>query len=266
MIPTRISTICFVVLLCMLAGCMSAGAGDPAASPATADPRVYLDRMARFISSAQQFQTTVRMGYDVLQESGQKIEFSERHWITIARPNRLRAEILKSNGEKGMVLFDGRTIMAYNAVDEVYAQTEKPGAIDEVLVYFLNDLKMRLPLALMFRSDFPAEMKRLIEDLAFVEISAVTDTPCVHLVARTGEIDFQVWIPAAGDPLPKRLTITYRDEEGQPKFWADFENWDMTPTISAKTFAFTPPAGAERIPFLAEIENALANEGQKGGN
>ena len=89
--------------------------------------------------------------------------------------------------------------------------------------------------------------------------------PCVHLAGRTDEIDFQVWIPETGDPLPLRLTITYRDEEGQPQFWADFENWDMAPSITAEFFAFTPPKGAERIPFLTEIERALGEETPKGG-
>lgn len=266
MMPSKIAAIGFFALLGILAGCAPAGTLDQTAAAAPADPRARFDRMARFISSARQFQVTVRMGYDVLQESGQKIEFNERHRITIARPDRLRAEILKSNGEHGMVQFDGQTILAYNAAHEVYAQAEKPGSLDEVLAYFLDDLNMRLPLALMFMSTFPDEMEKLIEELAFVEVSAVTDTPCLHLAGRTAETDFQIWIPETGDPLPKRLTITYRDETGQPKFWADFESWDMAPTISAKAFTFTPPADAERIPFLVEIEKALGDDDPKGGN
>ncbi len=264
MIPTRCSFVRMVALLFLLTGCASTGTGDPAASQVPEDPRDYFDRMAQFVSSAQQFQTTVRMGFDVLQDWGQKIEFGERHRITIARPDRLRADIQKSHGEKGMVLFDGQKVTAYNASLNVFAQAEKVGSIDEVLVYFLRDLEMRLPLALMFRSDFPAEMQKRLEALTFVEVSTVTDVPCVHLAGRTDEIDFEVWIPETGPPLPLRLTITYRDEEGQPKFWADFEKWDMTPGITAMEFRFTPPEGAERIPFLVEIEKALGEQKPKG--
>lgn len=266
MISARMGSIRDIVAFCALAVVVPAGAGDEAASLAPVDPGLYFDRMARFISSAQQFQTTARMGYDVVQESGQKIEFNERHLITIARPGRLRVEILRSNGEKGTVLFDGQQITAYSAAHGVYAQAEKPGSLDQVLVYFLRDLEMRMPLALMFNSDFPGAMQKRLEHLTFVEVSAVTDTPCVHLAGRTDQVDFQVWIPQAGDPLPRRLTITYRDEEGQPKFWADFANWNMAPTISSTDFTFTPPAGSERIPFLVEIDRALADGKRKGGN
>ena len=124
---------------------------------------------------------------------------------------------------------------------------------------------MRLPLALMFRGDFPEEMQKRLVALALVEVSAVTGTPYVHLAGRTDQVDFQVWIPLSGEPLPRRLTITYRDEEGQPKFWADFAEWNLSPAISPTDFTFNPPPGSERIPFLAEIDRALTHEYRKGG-
>ena len=266
MITIRTAPILLAVFCSVLALLAPAGAQDQPVTPAIDDPKGHFERMARFLAGAQNFQTTVRMGYDVLQDSGQKIEFGERHRVTIARPDRLRAEILKSSGEEGLVLFDGRRITAHNTTHGVYAQTDKPGRLEAVLDYFLNDLGMRLPLALMFRSDFPEEMAQRLKALDLVEVSEVTDVPCVHLAGRTDEIDFQVWIPETGDPLPQRLTITYRDEEGQPQFWADFEHWDMAPAISAEAFAFTPPQGAERIPFLVEIERALGEETPKGGD
>jgi hypothetical protein len=265
MITIRTAPILLVVFCSALAVLAPAGAQDQPAKPAIDDPQGHFERMARFLAGAQKFQTTVRIGYDVLQESGQKIEFSERRRITIARPDRFRVEILKSNGEKGLLLFDGQKITVYSETHQAYAQADQPGSLDDALVYFLRDLKMRLPMALMFSGRFPQEMEKRLEELAIVEVSAVTDSPCAHLAGRTGQIDFQVWIPEAGDPLPRRLVITYRDEEGQPNFWAEFMNWNLAPAISAADFTFMPPAGVERIPFLAEMSPAV-DENQKGGD
>ncbi len=256
----------YILLLSALAVVTPVSADDQTASPAPPNPRPYFDRMAHFLSGAQQFQTTVRIGYDVVQKSGQKFEFSERHRITIARPDRLRVEILKSNGEEHRVLFDGQKIVAHSPTQKVYAGAEKPGNLDDALVYFLRDLEMRIPLALMFKSDFPQDLGDRLEDLVFVEVSAVSDPPTVHLAGRTDQVDFEMWISQEGDPLPRRVAITYRDEEGQPKFWADFVDWNLAPTISSTDFTFTPPAGTERISFLAEIQRALADETRKGGN
>jgi hypothetical protein len=238
---------------------------NPAVATTPTDAQAWFDRMSRFIAAAQQFQTTVHMSWDVVQGSGQKIEFSERQKVTIARPAQLRVDILKSSGEAGQVLFDGQKVTAFNTTHEVYAQAEKSGSLDEILVYFVRDLGMRLPLALMFKTSFPEELANRLEELEFVEVSALSEVPCVHLAGRTDQIDFQVWIPETGDPLPRRLTITYRNEQGQPQFRAEFMNWNMSPAVSANDFAFTPPADAERIPFLAEIEKALDTD-QKGGD
>lgn len=262
MTSKKIFAIGFIALFCALATLAPAAATAP---PPPTDAQAWFDRMARFIADARQFQTTVHMRWDVVQNSGQKIEFGERQKITIARPAQLRVDILKSSGETGRVLFDGQKITAFNTTHAVYAQAEKTGSLDEILVYFVRDLGMRLPLALMFSTGFPEELANRLEELNFVEVSAVTDVPCVHLAGRTDQIDFQVWIPETGDPLPRRLTITYRNEEGQPQFQADFTNWNMSPVISAADFAFAPPANAERIPFLAEIEKALDTD-QKGGD
>ncbi len=255
-----------IIAIWAIAVVMPTPANEPTASTAPTDPRLYFDHMAHFLSSAQQFQTTARMGYDVVQESGQKIEFSERHRITIARPDRLRLEIQKSNGEKGSVIFDGKKITAYSSTHNVYAEAEKRGDLDALLVYFLRDLKMRLPMALLFRSDFPEEIERRLVNLEFVEVSEITDVPCVHLAGRTDQVDFQIWIPRSGDPLPRRLTITYRNEEGHPKFWADFKDWNLTPSIGSADFSFTPTAATERIPFLVEIPRDMPQGNRQGGN
>ena len=266
MIPTRMASILFVVVFCTLAIFTPLRAEDKPASPNSENPQPYFSRMADFISGARQFQTTMRIGYDVVQESGQKVEFSERRRITIARPDRLRVEILKSNGEKGLVLFDGQKITVYSETHQVYAEAEKPGNLEDALVFFLRELKMRMPLALMLSANFPEEMEKRLENLEFVEVSATTDIPCVHLAGRTDQVDFQIWIPQTENPLPRRMVITYPDQEGQPNFWVDFTDWDLASSIPDRDFVLTPPAGAERIPFLSEMKEGATNENRKGGD
>jgi hypothetical protein len=91
--------------------------------------------------------------------------------------------------------------------------------------------------------------------------------PCDHLAARTaGGVDFQVWVAQGSEPLPRRIVITYKDEKGQPQFWADLSKWNSAPDVSDALFAFTPPSGAERIQFLAEVRSAAATATpEKGG-
>ena len=266
MILKKTTFILVVLVFCGLLVCAPVWAEDQPAKLNLEDPNSHFDRMANFLANARHLQTTVRIGYDVLQDSGQKIEFSEQRLITIARPDRFKVEVVKSNGDKNLVVFNGRRITAYSETYKVYAETEKTGNLDDALVYFLRDLKMRMPLALMFTNNFPEEIKKRLQNLAFVELSTTNTLPCVHLAGRTDQIDFQVWIAQVGEPLPQRLVITYRGEKGQPQFWADFENWDLASSTSGKDFDFIPPDGTERIPFLAEMDQKSPDTRQKGGD
>jgi hypothetical protein len=86
-----------------------------------------LKRMAEFLTQAQRFSFTVDTGFDVVQDSGQKIEFGETRQIVLRRPDRVRIEATKRNGSKGGMFFDGKDIAVFNAKENVYATAARPG-------------------------------------------------------------------------------------------------------------------------------------------
>ena len=71
-----------------------------------------------------------------------------------------------------------------------------------------------------------------------------------HVALRGDTADLQLWIARTGDPLPQRLVITYRLDEGQPQYAANFSNWNLAPDVPDSLFTFTPAEGAQEIPFL----------------
>jgi hypothetical protein len=100
----------------------------------------------------------------------------------------------------------------------------------------LDNLKIRMPLAVMFLSTLPSELDNLGVSADYVEKTTITEVPCDHLTVRTaGGVDFQVWIAQGDEPLPRRIVITYKeDEKGQPQFWADFSNWNLAPELARR--------------------------------
>jgi hypothetical protein len=227
-----------------------------------------LKKMSEYLAQAERFSVNLRNGYDVVQESGQKIEFGEVRKVTVSRPDHMRIETERSDGDKGLVIFDGKQITVYLPNKNVYASASKPGTIDETIQYAVSDLKVRVPLAMMLLTTLPSEIDRRVVSADYVEKTTITDVPCDHLAVRTGQgVDFQVWVAQGEQPLPRRIVITYISETGQPQFWADFSDWNLAPEISDALFAFTPPNGAERIQFLAEVRNIAtkASKHKKGG-
>lgn len=223
-----------------------------------------LKRMAEFLTQAQRFSVTVDTGFDVVQDSGQKIEFGETRQIVLRRPDHVRIEATKRNGSKSGMFFDGTDLAAFNTKENVYATVARPGTVDEAIAYFLNDLDMRLPLAELLSSHLAKTLSEHVRAAAYVEPSQIAGVPCDHLALRGDQADLQLWVAQGNQPLPRRLVITYTREDGRPQFWAQFSEWNLAPEVPDALFVFTPPAGAAKIAFALQQRTQPGTVEEKG--
>ena len=210
-----------------------------------------LEAMAGFLAKAARLSVTIECAYDVLQDSGEKIEFGERRVAALRRPDRARIDVTRRDGARRGLVFDGAQLAVFDLDANVYSTVSKPGTVDAAFDYFVNDLHMRLPLRELLKSDFPAEVKEAVDSARLVGEEQLGGVATDHIAFRGRTADVQFWIPRVGDPLPKRVVITYRLAGGQPRFAADFESWNLAPDLPDSLFTFTPAAGAERIGIMA---------------
>jgi hypothetical protein len=212
-----------------------------------------LRRMAEYLAGLPSFSCRVRNGYDVVQQDGRKVEFGATRALTVARPGRLRSEEVSSDGVRDLAIFDGRNMTVLDADEGVYAQVPQPATVDDALVYFVRDLRMRMPLAILLSSRLPAELPGRITAIDYVELTDIYGFAAHHVTGSTEAVDFQFWIADGERPLPMRVVLTYRDSPGQPQYWADFSDWNTSPKIADATFTFTPPSGARKVPFAVQV-------------
>jgi hypothetical protein len=255
-----------VVMLGILPAALLTAAEPSPSPPAQQDGMPALEKMAQFLAKTQNFSVTIREGYDVVQDSGQKIEFGAIRKLLVNRPDHLRIDVEKSGGEKNLIIFDGKAISVYNENQKIYATAPKEGTLDDAIRYAVSGLGLKVPLAMMLLSALPDEIQARVVEAEYVETATIDGLPCDHIAARNSQgVDFQVWIAQGDEPLPHRIVITYTDENGQPQFWADLTGWNLSPEISASSFEFTPPEGAEKVQFLSQIQNfAPAAHSKKG--
>jgi hypothetical protein len=228
---------------------------------ATDSKALFMD-MARTLSQVQQFSVTIHMRYDAVQDSGQKIEFSELRKVIIQRPNNLRADALQSDGDQNGLIFDGKTITLYDKTANVYSRTNHPGDVDAAIRYAGGTMGIRIPLARILVTSLPQELERMVTKVQYVEKDTLEE-PLDHIAVRSKDVDLQVWI--AADKLPRRIILTYKNAPGQPQFRAEFSDWNMSPKIPTGTFRFTPPKGAEKIPVLLPQSQLQSSKTGKGG-
>jgi hypothetical protein len=231
--------------LALLAGAAQAQPAAQAAPPA----REILMRMAAHLAGAQAFSVSLRSGYDVVQKSGQKIEFGETRRITLSRPDKLRVEAEGSDGRKTLTVLDGREIVRVDFAHNAYASAPQPGNVDATLDHVVRELGLRVPLSALLMSRLPAELDARVRTIDYVEKTSLQGAPAHHLAARTADIDFQVWVADGDKPVPLRVVITYRKSPGQPQYWAQFADWNMAPAPGEAAFAAQPPAGALKVDF-----------------
>jgi hypothetical protein len=87
----------------------------------------------------------------------------------------------------------------------------------------------------------------------YVGESIVDGVMCDHLALRNEKLDVQVWIEKGNEPVPRRMVITHKKLQGQPRVWVQFTEWDFSPELSEHIFTHSPPQNAERVGFLADM-------------
>jgi hypothetical protein len=146
-------------------------------------------------------------------------------------------------------LFDGTQLAVSDPDAKVYATAQRPGSLDAALAYLTQDLDMRMPLRELFGADLAKMLAPFRGTARSVGAETIAGVATDHVLLRGDGTDLQVWIASQGEPLPQRIVITYRQEEGQPQFRAAFSDWSLSPEVPDELFVFTPTEGAERIPF-----------------
>ena len=219
-----------------------------------------LKRMSDFLAGQERFAMEAEIGWDTFQANGQRLEFGGTRKVTVRRPDHFRMDANSRDGRATSILFDGERVSMDFPELQAYASVEKRAQIDEALDYLTGDLGTPTPLSELIRRDLYAEVGGGIDYGLIVGEETLAGKPCTHLAFRTHDRDIQLWIEQAEHPLPVRLLITYRLEEGTPQFWAQFLRWQLGVEAPDELFAYSPPAGAERLTFLTGPATPVAEE------
>lgn len=213
------------------------------------DAMASLKDMADYLGSADIFSFRAEYSFDVVQDSGAKVEFGASRHTLVSRPNKMRVESQRRDGLKSVVIFDGDNIWAYAPELNVYAQADQPGDLDEAIDFAAAELRMKAPMAELVSPDLYASLEEQLTQALYLGETVVAGVPSEHLLLSNDYVDFQIWIASGEQPSPQRVVITYREETGEPQFRAQFLEWDMSPKETADKFEFRPADDAERVRF-----------------
>jgi hypothetical protein len=253
---------------CALAGLFAIpalGAGvKPTDTKPVVDPSAdkLLKRMGDYLAEAPFFSVNAEIWQDVQTGSGQQIQAGRTVDLQVRRPDRFHAEVHSARRNRGL-FYDGKSITLLNRVQNFYGSVPAPATLDQALDTASERFGIEMPLEDLIVSDpYQSAMQKIVSGRDIGPVT-VLGTPCEHLAFSLGSVDWQIWIEDGMKPIPRKIVITYKDEEGTPEYTAIFSNWDFQTKLSDFLFTFEPPPGAAKID-VAEIKSENKTHQKEG--
>jgi hypothetical protein len=250
-------------LLCCgaLAGALLLG-GPLRAEPPAIDPEAsdVLRRMSDHMRSLEQFSFRSETTSDeILVPTGQRLQFANDVDVFVRRPNRLRADS-QGDLQSRRLYYDGTSVTLHGVEENLYASTAAPPTIDATMTFLLDELGLDAPLADFIFHDPYAVLTENATGGLYAGLHYVRGVLCHHLAFTQDDIEWQLWVEAGDSPLPRKLVITSKQEEGSPQFTAVLLHWNPSRKLDDGIFRFEPPEGAEQIEFLRPTSNPMPGE------
>ncbi len=220
--------------------------------------------MSERLAQAASFTVEAEEIYDEVPEQSPRLQLANTRRVVVRRPDRFSGDATGDAVNRSFV-YDGRTLSVYDKEQNVWASGTVPPTIDAALDWAFEQTGTAIPLADFVYADPYARMMGRVQRGVYLGIHDVGGVPCYHLSFEQAAIDWQIWIDAGRDPLPRKLVIAYKTEDEVPQYTAVLRKWDLQAKLPDTLFTFAPPATATRteIPAMAGANAAKPAETQE---
>lgn len=229
---------------------------SPPAQTATSPARVIeqgaldlVKKMSAKLAATPAFLVRTRSSTEAPGGTGQFLTFFTESVVAVERPNKLSAEI-RGDAPPFDFYFDGVKMTAYEPTRKLYATTDAPKTLDELLPFATKTAGLLLPFEDVLYSDPYTELTRDMTSAFYAGYSVIRGTRCEHVALAAPGIEGQIWIDAKTD-LPCLIAGTLPNVQGAPRFTVEFYDWKLQPKLPGNLFTFTKPEGAEPMDFRA---------------
>jgi hypothetical protein len=228
--------------------------GAPQATPKS-EPKIepkankYLKAMSSYLAGLKTFSFQVEESFDVVQEDGQKLQLGNQRQMSVMRPDKVAGES-EGDTKHSRFYYDGKTVTVYDPAYKTYAVVPVPGTIDAMLDDLHDKYGIEAPLSDLLFADPYKVFTEHVHSGQYVGLNHVGKIKCHHLAFQQRILDWQIWIDAGAQPLPRKLVITFKRQYREPQYTAVIHKWDVNPQLSDALFTFQPPAGVRKVDFL----------------
>jgi len=223
----------------------SAAAGERTVHIAPRADRILFS-MSQHLAAATSFQVHAETLKDEPHPSGQWVEMARSSDVAVHRTRGIRSSV-RGDMQNREFWSDLKTAAMLDPDSGLYALVEVPGTLDAALDHLIDEYGVAWPLADLAYSDPYLGMIEGAEVGSYVGLHRAGGVPCHHLAFRQAEVDWQIWIDAGIRPVPRKVTITYKQIEGAPRVTVNLSDWNFDAFLPEMFFQFNAPEGSEQI-------------------
>jgi hypothetical protein len=244
----RISAVGLVVAV-VLGGVALVGGAEKEAPNIEPKADQYLKAMSSYLAGLKTYSFQVEEFFDEVQDDGQKLQFSNQRHLSVSRPDKVFGED-KGDTANSLFYYDGKTVTIFDRGQKTYATEKVPGTIDAMLDDLHERFDTHQTLADFLFADPYKVFTEHVQSGTYVGLNYVGKVECHHLAFRQRLLDWQIWIDAGDQPLPRKLLITFKRQMNEPQYTALIHRWDVNPKLSDDLFQFQPPEGVRKVDFM----------------
>jgi hypothetical protein len=204
------------------------------------------DRLSRVTAMAIEAEEV----YDEVPADAPRQQLTSVRRVAMRRPDRLVGDA-SGDALNRSFWYDGRTFAALDREQNVWASGEVPPTIDEALDWVFDQTGTVIPLADFLYANVYDRLMGKVQRGVYLGIHEAAGVPCHHLSFEQATIDWQIWIDAGADPLPRKLVISYKTEDEVPEYSVTIRKWNVQAKVPDALFRFAPPEGAKRVEVTA---------------
>jgi hypothetical protein len=249
------------VLACGRAGAPANAPAEPPPPPietalapgsSLVEPRVQelMRRMSDRLAQVHALALEAEEVYDEVPADRPRMQLTNVRRVAMRRPDRLVADAA-GDAQNRAIWYDGTTASSLDREQNVWTSGAVPPTVDGALDWVFDQTGTVVPLADFLYVDLYDRMMSEVQRGVYLGVHEAAGVPCHHLSFEQATIDWQLWIDAGPDPLPRKLVIAYKTEDDVPQYSVTIRKWNVKADLPEALFHFTPPAGAKRVEIAA---------------
>jgi hypothetical protein len=249
-----VSMLAATVLAVGISGCAEQG------------PRVRIDpqadqtlrKMSATLGAAKSFSFSSMTTMDEPVETGQLVQFSRQTRVVAQRPDRLYVQTEMGN-DIWTLWYKGTNLTLFDKAGNAYASAKVPGRIDAMLDTAAKQHGLTVPLGDFLFADPYKSLTMGALTGKYIGQVQMDKGKCDQLLFTHDALDWQIWIDAGTQAVPRKILIDYKRLPGRPQFTAVLSDWNLAPPAKDEQFEPCVPKDAKQV----ELKRLLGEAEEK---